>query len=551
VAAETAERFTHTPFVCGYLGADAGGHWSSLLEAAPVPVKERSRGRFHAFAASKAPGLERVPGHRAWTWGRYLVTRRAPRDWRDAAHDLALAGFWVSDGEVRLHTDALGHHSLYARVLDGTTYFSSRTDPLVRLGDSLLHTDWVAWAEHLALGGMAHDHTPFEEVRRLDFAESRVVRQGRQVRSRDTAPWMHVDDLDGTAADVLEAALDEMPAPGSQEASALGLSGGWDSRFIGILLAHRGVAPPSAWTAHKDMGMDDDRAFAPAVAAALGMEHHDAGPDRGYWPLHREPTLRRFEHEHALHTWLAPMSARVRRLGVPVWDGLHGDLLLRSVAVNTDLLWAGPRAAQREAQWIRLGGKRMDVATEAIRLDLRRRFHDEARASYLEGGRVFEGQASELVFRTATTKGARITGASPYRLLAPEAPVLAPFAAPAFFEAAVRVPPIAKFGTGWYVDLMSRLDPEVARLPSTNDQPEHVPLGRTPGQMRPRVLRAQAEAICADPVVLAMFHPRAQNLLREGRAMRDTGISMVAVQWGEALASWRARYRDRIADERL
>lgn len=549
---EAVERFTHTPFVCGYLGPDARGHWPALQAAAPVPVKVRSTGRFHAFAASKAPGLERVAGRQAWVWGRHLVSEKAPGSWREAAHELNLAGFWVDHDEVRLHTNPLAHAEIYARVLDGTTYFANRVDPLVSLGSAPLHTDWVAWAEHLAIGGASHDHTMFEEVRRLDYSESRLVRGGRQLRSRDTAPWMHVDSIDGDTDAVLEAALDQMPEPGSQAPSALGLSGGWDSRFIAVLLARRGVAPPSAWTAHKDMGHVDDSVFAAAVAEALGLEHHDTGPDGpAYWLRHREPVLRRMEHECVLHTWLAPLSARVRRRGAPVWDGLHGDLLLRSAAVNAGLLWSGPRAAQREAQWVRLGGRRLDVSTGAIRMDLRRRFHEEARAAYFEAGRPFEGQATELVMRTVVTKGARITGASPSRLMAPEVRLLLPFAAPAFFEAAVRVSPVVKSGTSWYPDLIARLDPAVAALPSTNDQPEHIPLGRRPGQMSRRVVRSQTEKIAADPVVLAMFHPRAQSHLRAGRALRSTGVTMETIQWGEALASWRARYRDRLVDEGL
>ena len=113
----------------------------------------------------------------------------------------------------------------------------------------------------------------------------------------------------------------------------------------------------------------------------------------------------------------------------------------------------------------------------------------------------------------------------------------------------MRVSPVVKSGTSWYRDLIARLNPTVAALPSTNDQPEHIPMEAVPGQLRGRVVRRQAEKICADPVVLAMFHPKAQNHLREGRALGATGVQMETIQWGEALASWRARYRDRLVDE--
>ena len=258
--------------------------------------------------------------------------------------------------------------------------------------------------------------------------------------------------------------------------------------------------------------------------------------------------LRRLEHEVVLHTWLEPMSARLRRLGLPVWDGLHGDNLLRSAAVDDDVLWAGPRAAQREAQWQWLGGRRLEISTYALRQDLRRRFHEDARTAVMDGGAVFADQASELVMRGIATKGARMLAAAPRRLLGPETRVLLPFAAPAFIEAACRVSVVHKRGD-WYRELIARLDPRVAALPSTNDRPEHIPAPGRPGQLSRRVQRAQAAAICADPVVLAMFHPRAQDDLRAGRGMRADGLSMETLQWGEALASWRARYRDRLADD--
>lgn len=548
---ERPERFRHAPYVCGFLGPDRGGHWQELLAAAPAEVVVRSTGPQHTFAASEAPGLERVVGPEGWVWGRHLWTDRAPTTWREAAHELNLAGFWVGADEVRLHTNPLAHADMYVRELDGTTYFANRIDPLTRLGSALLHTDWVGWAEHLALGGMVHERTPFEEIRRLDLAESRVVRGGRQVRSRDTAPWMHVDEVNGTAEGVIEAALDQIPEPGSQAPSAIGLSGGWDSRFIAVLLDHRAVAPPTAWTTTKDMGFADDLVFARDVAAALGWQLHEAGRDGpAYWLRRREGVLRRVEHEVVLHTWLEPMTARLRRLGLPVWDGLHGDNLLRSASVEDDVLWAGPRTAQREMQWEWMGGRRVDISTHALRQDLRRRFHDEARSAVLAGGSVFEGQASELVMRSIATKGARMLAAAPRRLLGPETKVLLPFAAPTFIEAACRVSVVHKRGD-WYRRLIARLNPTVAALPSTNDRPEHIPAPGRPGQLSRRVQRSQAAAICADPVVLAMFHPRAQDDLRAGRGMRADGLSMETLQWGEALVSWRTRYRDRLVDDAL
>ena len=190
MAEQTSEGFAHTPFVCGYLGPDAGGHWESLRAAAPTRVQVRSVGRVHGFAASRAPGLERIEGKRAWVWNRHLTDERPAGTWQDAAQDLRLAGFWLG------RRWAASAHRLARRgrglrpVLDGTTYFANRVDPLVRLGTARLHIDWEGWADQLLLFGMSHPpHTvrgdpaasrlPPSHGARIDGRARRVRGRGR------------------------------------------------------------------------------------------------------------------------------------------------------------------------------------------------------------------------------------------------------------------------------------------------------------------------------------------------------------------------------------
>lgn len=548
---QAPERFGHTPFVCGYLGPDAGGHWASLLAAAPAPVKVRSTGPRHGFAASRAPGLERIKGRRAWVWGRHLLTERAPADWREAAQDLGLAGFWVGGGELRVHTDSLGVVEVYARELDGTTYVANRVDPLARLGSAPLHTDWEAWADQLLLFGMSHHRTPFTEVRRLDFAESRCWRDDRARRVRDVPAWMLTDRLDGTAEEALDALVAQMPT-GGDEPSAMGLSGGWDSRMIAVLCAHRGLRMPSAITSHQDTGHVADPELAPAVAQALGMEHRTVGL-RGpaQWIRLREPHLRRSGHETMLHTWMAPYTRELRKLRVPVWDGLFGDVLFRAAGVSSLVQWAGPLSAQREMQWDIQGGQFVRTM-HGLRPDLVRWLHDDARRNFFADTEVFTGLASELTMRVATTKSLRILGAAPTRLVAPEVPLRLPFTTPEVVAAGTAIPPVKKAQTGWFGSVIARLDPVVGALPSTNDAGFPDPLGPKPAiQMDPRVVAWCAEQVVADDLVRSMFRPRAQDHLRAGRALGETGISLEELQWAQTLASWRARYGDRLADERL
>lgn len=545
------ERFAHTPFVCGYLGPDSGGHWADLVAAAPVPVTERSRAPFHGFAASRAPGLERVPGRKAWVWGRHLLTERAPTGWRDAAQDLGLAGFWVGGGELRLHTDSLGVLEVYVRELDGTTYFANRVDPLTRLGSTRLHADWEAWADQLLLMGFSHDRTGFSEIRRLDFAESRRWADGCARRCRDLPGWMLTDRVDGTAEDALDALVAQMP-DGGDEPSAMGLSGGWDSRMIAVLCRHRGLRMPTTLTSHQDTGHVADPELAPAVAQALGLENRLVGiKGPRQWMRVREAHLRRAEHETMLHTWAAPYTRELRGLRVPVWDGLLGDVLFRAAGISSDVHWSGPIAAQREMQWFIQGGM-FTRAMGGLRPDVVRRLHETCRANFFSDTEVFEGLASELTMRVATTKSLRILGAVPSRSLAPEVRLRLPFTTPEVVAVGTSIHPVKKAQTGWFGRVIERLDPVVGALPSTNDVGRPDPLGTQAAvQMHPRVLAWCAEQVVADDVVMSLFSPRAQVHLRAGRALGETGISLEELQWAQTFASWRARYADRLVDERI
>jgi hypothetical protein len=547
------ERYRDSPFVCGYLGRDRASLWTSLVEAAPVGVRERTRGPAHAFAASRAPGLERVPGQTAWTWGRYVHSRRRPRRWRDAAHNLALAGLWVEGNprspRVTLHTDGLGLHSVFVREIEGTTYFASRSEPLARLGNGSLHIDWDAWGSHLLLGGFAFGATGFREIRRLGFAESLLLSRSSVSSRRDIPDWMMAERADGSVEDVLDALLEEMSGRDLDEPSALGLSGGWDSRMIAVLLDHLGARPPSVWATHKDMGRVDDIELGQQVAKALGWELSVVPQlGAGYWRRHREPTLWRFEHEVVLHTWLSALSARVRRQGVPVYDGLAGDVLARSSGVREDVLTAGESRDRREAAWAHLGGHRQ-MHANALRPALLRRWYEDARTSYLADGALFEGLPNELSLRLLTMKSNRIIGLSPMRLLAPEVPVRLPFLAPRVAGSLLRVPSEAKVDKQFYRALIGALNPVVAALPSTNDGQESVKSTVDPGQFRPKVMAALAERIVQDPLVLSAFRPPARELLRDGQGGHGTPISVQAMQWAEVVTSWRERFRDVLAED--
>jgi hypothetical protein len=314
--------------------------------------------------------------------------------------------------------------------------------------------------------------------------------------------------------------------------------------MLSLLLTAQGGAP-QAWSTHKDSGGIEDVEYAAAVASTLGLDHHVVAPDGpAYWARHREPSLLRFEHEVSLHTWFTPLAARVRRLGLPVWDGAAGDILIR-FANGAEMVTAGERPAQRHAQftkWSRVNA----VDYTPVRSELATQWWDDGFTDYVEGGAVFDGLPCELALRAASLKTSRQIGPSPLRLFAPDVPVRLPFITAPATRALTRIATERLTDYELYREVLRRLDPKVAGLPSTNDGLPRVPRGGRPGQDHPAVLAALATEIAADAVVLALFTPDAQAALT---AAQPRGVvSRPVLQWGQNLASWRRRYAGRISD---
>ena len=114
------------------------------------------------------------------------------------------------------------------------------------------------------------------------------------------------------------------------------LSGGWDSRMLG-LLARRRRRRMQAWTTSTDDGGDRDVEYAAPVAAALGIRQQTLIPgDRAWVEEHASVRLRTgFQTVH--HTWLMPLVRKLHGIGAPVLDGLAGDALFKTSFIPNSL----------------------------------------------------------------------------------------------------------------------------------------------------------------------------------------------------------------------
>ncbi|WP_056896524.1 MULTISPECIES: asparagine synthase-related protein [unclassified Nocardioides] len=535
---DTNEVFRATPFVCGYVGPGDTALWARLRAAAPVELTAEASGPHHAVAASTAPLLDRSAS--AWTWGRYVIDRRRPADWRDAAHELGLAGLWASADGARLHTDLSGLHDVFHRSIGGTTYFATRIAPLRDLAPGL-DTDWDGWGTSLAFGGFIGTATPFRQVHRLPYGGSITADATGIAHHHESPAWLGDEAPAAGIGEVAAAFRRAVPGPLTRTPHHVTLSGGWDSRLIALAMVRNRTRRPTAWTVDPDTGVGHDVEIARAVAQALRLEHRVVPSGGHSWGRHRPNLLARVEHLTWMHTWLGPLASRVRHLSGPVVDGLGGDVLLRNLFTDAALLAAPSRDERLDLQLHALGGGRI-TARRPLAPALAQRWADAAREQMTATGDRWSGHPSEYVLRALAVRTSRVIAPSPMRLFAPEAAVLLPFMDPAVLRTALAVPVAAKTDHTFYRGLLAALHPRVGPMPSTNDGLPKTP-ERPRSQTRRSAIAPMVEAVLADEVVLGLLSAAMIRRLRRGGRTLPDDVPLAALQWAAALADWRATNR--------
>ncbi|GAA3524040.1 hypothetical protein GCM10022234_20670 [Aeromicrobium panaciterrae] len=454
---------------------------------------------------------------------------------------------WVEVDSVRLHTDGLGMHDVFIREVGETTYFANRITPLTGIADALLTTDWDAWGEHLAFGGMIGDATGFSEIRRLRFGQS-VVRAGAsQTIETELPPWAEGNGPELSSAALAAALRDQLPGRNG-EATAIALSGGWDSRVIAMALARNGARRPLAWTISPDNGFDDDLLMSAGVAKALRLKQRVVSQAAESWTVHRPAALLRMEHQSWMHTWMAPLGTAVARAGRPVFDGLGGDLLLRN-RFGTEAVLDAPNPAVAEELLFRCFGGARVAADNVLAEPWADRWRTTTRESSRREGRLWDGHPSSVTMRVLAGRTNRLISIAPLRHFGPEVAVLLPMVAGDFIGAALRVPTERKRDGNFLREVMAHLDPRTAALPSTNDGLPKT-TARSPRTERTATAFAWiAEQIHADPQVQEILHPVLLDAMVDQEQQRRLGDGPLRVlQWASTVAHWRATHQGVLAE---
>ncbi|MGH3474152.1 MAG: asparagine synthase-related protein [Aeromicrobium sp.] len=534
--------FRAHPYVCGAIGRLDEQLLQRLRDASPGTLHEARRSaRAVLFASSDLPRWQH--GDDSGHYWFPLTDGSDPTSWEDAAGRRNAAGLQDGPRGTTLHADSLGFQDLYTRHIDEALYFSVRIDPLLRLTEAKLHTDWTAWASIAGLNAVTSDATPFLEIRRTTAAAAWMADDHGIHRTGFEPSWLSAEP-DGSMTPAEAIALVDQQVPDTERLSVC-LSGGFDSRLMAIL-GGRHSEQVLTWTTSGDDGRDLDLDLATAVTETLGHEHHTLVPGQDAW-LDELPTVRRrFDFQTTYHNWFMPLARALHERHEPVLDALAGETLFRAGSFVREQ----PAGDEDNALWNRISQNRLKDQTRwapGVAADLEKR----SRESFAEVASRFDGHPAAQTLGTLHTRVARATATCSLRLVAPESQVFVPFVHPDVIDAALRVPVADKLEGAFYREMLLQADSQVAQLPSTNDDGPKAKRGPR-RQTSKKSLQGLARMIAGDDSVVRLLGPDQRQALDDIDLLQRIGSTWNGhrqLNWASLLAEWRATYADVLADD--
>ena len=358
-AAERKEAILRMTASVAHRGPDAGGTFAddsvalghrrlSILDLSPTGAQPMSlgagqpvisyNGEVYNFAELR---LELAAAGRSFRGGSDTeVILHAYAQWGLAGlkrlEGIFAFGLW--DPALRrlvLMRDRFGVKPLFYSADGGRIVFGSEIKALFAAGGVGNQVDQQAFSEYLWYGNAYGERTIYQDVRCLPPGHWMVVEGGRW----SIAPWWTVEEwtrdgeFRGTEADAIVAVRDALDAAVRRQLVAdvpvsLFLSGGIDSSAIAAAAMHVQDRPLRSYTVQFDAGEgSDDLPRARAVAAHLGLEHHEFRVDGG----DLQSVLQELVHSHdepfadAANIPLYLLAKEFRGEGKVVLQGDGGD----------------------------------------------------------------------------------------------------------------------------------------------------------------------------------------------------------------------------------
>jgi hypothetical protein len=472
-------------------------------------------------------------------------------DWVGVAETRFAAGLIKTNDGWILFNDALGAHPLYFRVVSGSTFFANRLAPFLNL-PGRMHVDWGAWADIFQFGAPLGDSTQFEEIRRLSACRGLQFIPGEDPNEiAFEATHLSMDGNRPSASDVVDAVRDALPRRSLlQRPPAITLSGGWDSRLLAALARGRYTRRPRAWTVSQDDGTEDDTIYAEKVAKELRLPQTVVPPDDTPWSEIATEARLRMDYQTWLHPWLVPLRRQMESKGGDVLDGLAGDVLIKGLFVDSELLGAGPKE-QTELLFQRLGGgaqrysgRFTDDFAGATAASTKRRF--------TEISDQFLDHPNHLALTVLHSRTARAIALSPLRLFGPELGTWLPFVDPTVLGT-LSIPPEEKTDGRLYRNVLQAGAASVAGLPSTNDGLAPLPSSIPSRQGSAEAVAWIAGSVLESDLALSMLSPRLRSSVEEEGANWNPPDLWTSrfLQVVSLFAQWEVAHRDTLVDASL
>jgi hypothetical protein len=537
---------TGVPVACGALGAFEPEAVDRMRAVLGPGLAEVHRDESSLLLLDRDPVRWDSERGFALAWGERLPIQAGRASSLAEAAAAGACGLLVEADRRVVHASVSGVGPLYWRHAGGATYFATAIDPLTRVGAGPLEADWESWAQIIALGYACGDGTPFAAIKRLNPLGALEHGTGADPRiDRGRLAWAEVEPTEsGDVAERIVSALAmELDALDPHVPLASLLSGGLDSRLLLALLANRGL-DLAAWTADTEEGQSQHE-MAAAVAAALGITHARVDPVERSFAEELDDAAKSVEHESMLHLPMARLARSLPRDAAAVVNGLGGDTFVKGLVLTPEVIeapdwrravgivferFAPTRAAPFEpGAWQAIRG----VAEDAF-MGEAQRFADHPSAATL------------TYYWTRTRRG--ISQAA-MRHFGASRQIVAPLVSDGVVRAALLAPQRAKLDSALYWRVLELVNPEVAKLPSTEAE-RHTPPGRQRRSERSRAARA----VYIPLLERSPFRPWFSEALRAGLERGGLGgelrshFGLRRVQALCTLTLWLDRYRDLVKD---
>lgn len=480
-----------TTRVCGFIGPGDPGRVHRMAEMADLDPREQAViSREDVYVAGSA-GLTRRPVADGLAWMFSTATPSpsvfgsADVTWEQAARDADVAGVTVSDGgELSLHAGVSGVQPVYVEISGGVVYFATHLNVLLETTTQRVRPDWTGWAQIIGLGAPLAGRTTVEEIKRLNPMEQVRLRPGQSPkRSMAVWPWEQVTpeagvdprSLTGEVLDAMREQIKELPETPLQPM----LSGGRDSRLLAGLACELtgpnggGVdetAPNTltAWTTSSDTGTTLEELTAARVASRMEISHRIVPARHDAFSQDFRDYAKVTGYQASFHIWLMPVARELAKQRGTVLDGLGGGVFLGGGFPDRPGSTSGGLGEVVEGRFSRLS-RYLQVAEELLAPGVGDMLTARSREDFniLAEPLAEHPQGATLTaYLTRTLPGISM---APAAVLGGSLPTAVPMMSHAVVSQALRLTHGKKRDGAWYPDLLRRVRPEFAEIPTAAD----------------------------------------------------------------------------------